>query len=82
MINYIWLNKDDIYLCGLWCRSFISVYGYGGLCSLLGGGRKEVLKENAWEQHRSSKERAFLWGWWSDSFVGRSARVGERWAFG
>lgn len=48
----------------------------------VGGGRKEVLKENAWEQHRSSKERAFLWGWWSDSFVGRSARVGERWAFG
>lgn len=54
----------------------------GGSAASWGGGRKEVLKENAWEQHRSSKERAFLWGWWSDSFVGRSARVGERWAFG
>lgn len=53
----------------------------GSAASWGGGGRKEVLKENAWEQHRSSKERAFLWGW-SDSFVGRSARVGERRAFG
>lgn len=28
----------------------------GGSAASWGGGRKEVLKENAWEQHRSSRK--------------------------